>query len=130
MDQRECRSFFTREGIEQTYGLSFTEGNKITLLWKGVDSFRTLFHAIEKARELICLEFYIFRNDETGNELAAILKRKAGEGVRVCILYDHFGSFWTPKKFWRDLIRAGAEIRASRPFKWTDPGQYVHRDHK
>lgn len=130
MDKRECHSFFTREGIEQTFGLSFTEGNKITLLWKGMDSFRTLFNAIEKARELICLEFYIFRNDETGNELATILKRKAGEGVRVCILYDHFGSFWTPKKFWRDLIRAGAEIRASRPFKWTEPFHYVHRDHK
>jgi cardiolipin synthase len=110
--------------------MSFTEGNRVTLLWKGMDSFRTLFDAVEKARELICLEFYIFRNDETGNELAAILKRKAGEGVRVCILYDHFGSFWTPKKFWRDLIRAGVEIRASRPFKWADPFHYVHRDHK
>lgn len=121
---------FIREVIEQTFGAKFTEGNKVTLLWKGPDSFRAIFDALESAQELICLEFYIFRNDETGTELASILKRKAREGVRVCILYDHFGSFATPGKFWRELRQAGAEIRASRPFKWIDPFHYVHRDHK
>lgn len=130
MDEERCHTDITREAIEKTFGVPFTEGNRVTLLWKGMDSFRTLFHALEKARELICLEFYIFRNDETGSELAAILKRKAGEGVRVCIIYDHFGSFFTPRKFWRDLSNAGVEIRASRPFKWTDPFHYVYRDHK
>jgi cardiolipin synthase A/B len=130
MDCEQRNNLFNREAIEQTYGMAFTDGNKVTLLWKGIDSFRTLFDAVEKARELICLEFYIFRNDETGNELAAILKRKAREGVRVCIIYDHFGSFGTPRKFWKELKKEGVEIRASRPFKWSDPLHYVHRDHK
>lgn len=120
----------SRESIRRTYGADFTDGNRVTLLWKGPESFRCIFSAIEEARELICLEFYIFRNDETGTELASILKRKAREGVRVCVLFDHFGSFGTPRRFWRDLAEAGVEIRASRPFKWTDPLHYVHRDHK
>jgi cardiolipin synthase A/B len=125
-----CETLFSKQDIMQVYGIAFTEANRVTLLWKGTDSFRTIFDAIEKARELICLEFYIFRNDETGTELAQILKRKAMEGVRVCILYDHFGSFGTPRGFWNELKQVGVEIRASRPFKWTDPFHYVHRDHK
>jgi cardiolipin synthase len=124
------RTFFSKETIRQTYGIPFTEGNRVTLLWKGKESFYYIFEAIDKAKELICLEFYIFRNDETGNELAEILKRKAGEGVKVYILYDHFGSFGTPMKFWKSMRQAGIQIRASRPFKWTAPFHYVHRDHK
>jgi len=119
-----------RERIEHAYGTSFSDGNNVTLLWKGPDSFRCIFHAVEQAQSLICLEFYIFRNDETGTELASILKRKAREGVKVCLLYDHFGSFGTPRRFWRELTEAGVEIRVSRPFKWMDPFHYVHRDHK
>ena len=31
---------------------------------------------------------------------------------------------------WNDLKNAGVHIRASRPFKWTKPLHYIHRDHK
>ncbi|MEW6585678.1 MAG: phospholipase D-like domain-containing protein [Nitrospirota bacterium] len=122
--------FFYKEAIERISRSRFTEGNRVTLLWKGHESFRTIFDAARNARELICLEFYIFRNDETGNELADILRQKASEGVKVYVLYDHFGSFGTPFKFWKSLKQAGVSIRASRPFKWLSPFSYVHRDHK
>ncbi len=121
---------FSRKTIQRVYGTSFVNGNVAILLWKGRESFHIIFDFIKKARELICLEFYIFRNDETGNELAEILKQKVSKGVRVYILYDHFGSFGTSAKFWKDLKQAGIKIRASRPFKWTTPFHYVHRDHK
>lgn len=115
--------------IQSIFGTPFTDGNKITLL-KGLDSFNIIFNAVNKAREFICLAFYIFRNDETGTELAEILRKKASEGVRVYILYDHFGSIGTPAKFWGYLRDSGIRIRASRPFKWTAPFHYVRRDHR
>jgi cardiolipin synthase len=121
---------FTQEAIGKVYGTSFTDGNRITLLWKNSELFNVIFEIIRSARELICLEFYIFRNDETGNELAEILKQKASEGVKVYILYDHFGSLFTPAGFWKHLKEAGVHIRASRPFRWRKPFHYVHRDHK
>ncbi len=121
---------FSRRNIEKIYGTPFTDGNNVTLLWKDKELFHNIFNRIKEAKELICLEFYIFRNDETGNELAEILKQKASEGVKVYILYDHFGSFVTSIKFWKDLKQSGIRIRASRPFKWTAPFHYVHRDHK
>lgn len=121
---------FSRKNIEKIYGTPFTDGNNVTLLWKDKELFHNIFNLIKEAKELICLEFYIFRNDETGNELAEILKQKASEGVKVFILYDHFGSFGTSMKFWKDLKQSGIQIRASRPFKWTKPFHYVYRDHK
>jgi cardiolipin synthase A/B len=128
MDERDAP--FTTKRIEQVYETSFSDGNSVSLLWKGPESFHMIFDQIAVAKKLICLEFYIFRNDETGNELAEILKNKASEGVGVYILYDHFGSLFTPIKFWRGLREAGIHIRASYPFKWTAPFHYVRRDHK
>jgi cardiolipin synthase len=115
--------------IEAIFGTPFTGGNRIRLL-KGRDSFTTIFDAVRSAKECVCLAFYIFRNDETGTELAEILRQKASEGVRVYIIYDHFGSIGTPAKFWKYLVDSGIRIRASHPFKWTAPFHYVHRDHR
>ncbi|MEK6581671.1 MAG: phospholipase D-like domain-containing protein [Nitrospirota bacterium] len=121
---------FTRPEIERLYGSSFTDGNNVQLLWKSKELFKMIFDSVSKAKRLICLEFYIFRNDETGAELARLLKKKAREGVYIYILYDHFGSIGTPRKFWEELKRAGINVRGSRPFKWTAPLRYAHRDHK
>jgi cardiolipin synthase len=129
MAQRESNPDLSIRNIEKLFGTPFTDGNKITLL-KERDSFNTIFDAVRNARECICLTFYIFRNDETGTELAEILRQKASEGVRVYIIYDHFGSIGTPSKFWKYLGESGIRIRASHPFKWTAPFHYVHRDHR
>lgn len=121
---------FSRKNIQRVFGSHFTDDNKVLLLWKDQESFQIIFDSIKKAKELICLAFYIFRDDETGKELAEILKHKSLEGIKVYILYDHFGSLFTPMKFWTDLRAAGIQIRASHPFKWTSPLHYVHRDHR
>ncbi|MHB8881967.1 MAG: phospholipase D-like domain-containing protein [Thermodesulfovibrionales bacterium] len=129
MQQGNRAGTLAEEDIERVFDDRFVAGNKATLLWKDNESFGLIFDAMRRAEELICLEFYIFRNDETGTELAALLKQKAAQGVRVYLLYDHFGSWTTPVSFWRDLRAHGIEVRASRPFRWTSPLYYVHRDH-
>ncbi|HXX57131.1 MAG TPA: phospholipase D-like domain-containing protein [Thermodesulfovibrionales bacterium] len=121
---------FQRETIEKIYGGSFVDDNAVRILYKGKESFDAIFRGIEHARHVVCLHFYIFRNDETGRELAGILRKKAEEGVRIYVLYDHFGSFGTPKAFWNELRDAGIRIRASRPFRWSSPFHYAHRDHR
>jgi cardiolipin synthase len=121
---------FDKLSIEKIYGTPFIEGNSVKLLYKGKDTFDAILKGIASAKYSICLELYIFRNDETGTDIAELLKEKASEGVRVYILYDHFGSFGTPGKFWDNLKSAGINIRASRPFKWLSPFHYAHRDHR
>jgi cardiolipin synthase len=130
MEDASKETFFLRHTIQRVYGTRFADGNKVTLLWKGRESFRQIFEKVKSAKKLLCLEFYIFRNDETGRELAEILRQKASEGVAVYLLYDHFGSSGTPFSFWRSLRESGIKVRASRPFKWKAPFHYVHRDHK
>jgi cardiolipin synthase len=116
--------------IERIFKHKFSFATRIELLWKGRDSFQTIFDAVNGAEKSICLQFYIFKNDETGTALSEILKKKSREGVKVYVLYDHFGSIGTPRSFWKDMTMAGVNIRASHPFKWTTPFHYVHRDHR
>ncbi len=116
--------------IEKIFEGRFSAATKVDLLWRGAESFKAIFDAIESARRSVCLQFYIFRNDDTGTAVAEGLKRKAAQGVSVYLLYDHFGSIGTPRSFWRDLKNAGVMLAASRPFKWTAPCRYVHRDHR
>lgn len=130
MKNSTASSPFSIKSIQRIFGSSFTDGNQVTLVWKDRESFQSIFEAVKDATELICLQFYIFRNDETGMELADILKSKANEGVTVCIIYDHFGSLCTPEAFWQELRQAGVHIRASRPFAWAAPFHYIHRDHR
>ncbi len=130
MDTTENKPSFSRKNIQRLFGSRFTDNNKVLLLWKDQESFQIIFDYILKAKELICLNFYIFRNDETGKELAEILKQKALEGIKVYIIYDHFGSIGTPGKFWKALKDSGIQIRASHPFKWMSPLRYIHRDHR
>ncbi|MDI6744634.1 MAG: phospholipase D-like domain-containing protein [Thermodesulfovibrionales bacterium] len=127
---KDIRTAFEIPEIEKLYGGSFTGGNSVRLLWKNGELFKAIFNSIASAERFICLEFYIFRNDETGIELAELLKKKAAEGVRIYIIYDHFGSFGTPRKFWAGLKQAGIHVMASHPFKWTAPLHYARRDHK
>lgn len=121
---------FIISSIERIFKHKFSFATRVQLLWKGRDSFQTIFDTVNSAEKLICLQFYIFKNDETGIALSKLLKEKSREGVKVYVLYDHFGSFGTPRSFWKELSLAGIKIRASRPFKWTAPFYYVHRDHR
>jgi len=120
----------TIKSIERMFQGKFSSATHIQLLWKGKESFETIFHAIKEAKRFIYLQFYIFKNDETGRALSELLKEKSREGVKVYLLYDHFGSFGTPRSFWKEMSQAGVHIRASHPFKWTAPFHYVHRDHR
>ncbi|MBI4822840.1 MAG: cardiolipin synthase B [Nitrospirae bacterium] len=121
---------FKRQDIERLYGSPFVDGNSIELLWKGREAFGRIFDSVKEAKNFICLEFYIFRNDDTGIELSEILKEKVKEGVEVYLLYDYLGSFGTPISFWRELKSRGIKVRASHPLRWTSPNGFMHRDHR
>lgn len=128
--QDEYIDTFIKDSIEKIFKSKFSTATNIKLLWKGKESFKEIFNAIRDAEKIICLEFYIYRNDETGKAISELLKKKATEGIQVYLLYDHFGSLGTPKGFWKDMKASGINIKASRPFKWSRPFHYVHRDHK
>ena len=121
--------FFAR--FRRSTEATFSPGNRVVLLRSGSDFFVDLFAALEQAKTLICLEFYIIRADQTGRQLAAILRRAVRRGVKVELIYDYIGSFDTPSSFFATLEQDGIRCAAFNPppfrngLSWFDK-----RDHR
>jgi cardiolipin synthase len=64
------------------------EGNRLELLRNGPDTYEDWLAAIAGARRWVHLDNYIFQDDEVGERFANALASKAGEGVKVRVLYD------------------------------------------
>jgi len=85
---------------------------------------------IAGARSTVHFENYIIRSDRTGRRFAAVLAEKARAGVRVRVLYDALGSISTRSWFWRDLRRAGAQVRTFHPLLTSGVFEVLSRDHR
>ena len=87
----------------------FYEDNDITIFSSGEDKFNALKKDLNNARHSINLQYYIFKDDNLGNEIADILIKKAAEGLNVRVIYDHVGSFTVRTKFFKKLRDAGVD---------------------
>jgi cardiolipin synthase len=74
------------------------------------ETFAALEHAIVNARHRIHLQFYIWRDDDTGRRMIALLTERARAGIKVRLLYDDFGSISTKLRHFAPLIEAGGEV--------------------
>jgi cardiolipin synthase len=119
-----------------TYGeVDLFAGNAAKLLIDGPQTFAAMFGAIEKARSTVLLESYIIEDAAIAQKLAALLARKAGEGVRVAVLYDAVGSIGTDKAYFEGLKKAGIAVCAFNPVNPIKSGRtgywdITHRDHR
>ncbi|MDE7438865.1 MAG: cardiolipin synthase [Muribaculaceae bacterium] len=88
----------------------FTVNNEIEIFTTGQEKFDALKRDLKTARSSIYLQYYIFSDDSTGQEIADILIAKAREGVEVKVIYDHVGSFSARSRFFRNMQENGIEI--------------------
>ena len=65
---------------------------------------------MKNAKKYINIQFYIFRDDEIGNEIIDILIDKAKKGVEVRLLYDAVGSKLFSDKSIHKLKKAGVKV--------------------
>ena len=66
----------------------FVPGNQVTLLQNGEAFFPAIEQAFDRAKSEIYLVTYIYRDDSTGQKIAAALKRAVLRGVRVYVVVD------------------------------------------
>lgn len=85
-------------------------GSEITIYTSGKNKFDALLEEIEKATEHIHLQYYIFCDDESGNQLKELLIRKAHEGVEVRVLYDDVGCWNVKNDFFKEMKNEGIEV--------------------
>ena len=86
------------------------------LLTSPKEIFTTLIQELQRARESIDMEFYIFLGDRIGNTIATLLRRKARQGVRVRLVVDGYGSRKMPHSLKRDLTTDGVQLRVIHSF--------------
>ncbi len=86
--------------------MQIVAGNEARVLVGAEAKLEALLEAIERARDHVHLEYYIFRGDETGGRVLDALTKAAERGVRVRLLYDGYGSVGL-RRHLRALAKAG-----------------------
>ena len=107
--------------------------NKTTLLQNGPATYKSMFEAMEAAKDHIFVEMYIVEDDEIGQKFADIWLRKQKAGVPVSVLYDSVGSVSTPKEYFQKLKDGGvtvAEFNPVNPLKAQKGWELNDRDHR
>lgn len=102
--------------LEELAAMPFTRYNDAELLINGDQTFEAMFEGIESARNYLLVQFFIIKNDQLGRKFQSALMRKAGEGVRVYLLYDEIGCIRLPGSYLRELRNAGVNVS---PFNTT-----------
>ncbi len=92
------------------YGSYPIPGNDIKIFTNGQEKLAELKKDILNAKSSINIEYYIFANDKTGNDIMKLLCQKAREGVDVKLIYDSIGSRKAPRRFFRRLEDAGGQV--------------------
>jgi cardiolipin synthase len=108
------------------------DGSRVQL-YKDGEALHAAYGAIERARHRVCLEVYIWGDDDTGRAFADLLMAKARHGVRVHVIYDSVGTFWTDRSVFHRMRRAGVEVlefHPVRPWDVLTSWRPVQRNHR
>src|SRR5690554_88816 len=86
-----------------------SDNNSASLLINGENKFPDVIESLKNAKHHIHIEYYIYENDEIGNQLVQVLIDKAKEGVEVRFIYDDYGGRNIRKNIVKKLIDSGVE---------------------
>lgn len=111
-------------------GRPLRPGNGIVPLRNGEQAYPAMLEAIAGALTSIDLATYIFENNATGHRFVAALAAAQARGVRVRVLLDGLGEWYSPG-IHRRLRRAGIDARAFNPLQLLPPSLAVNlRNHR
>lgn len=122
--------FVADQLFSRVAGAERVDGNVVRVLRDGAENYPAWLEAIRGARRWINFENYIIRNDTIGREFADALMEKARQQVTVRVLYDWMGCMTTWPGLWRQLRRAGVEVRCFNPPSLTSPFGWLSRNHR
>ena len=109
----------TRLGSQFDAAAREHDGNSaFRLLSVGVDGFLARAQMIDAAERTLDLEYYIFRQDETGQLLTDALLRAADRGVRVRVLVDDGDTLQGDEQIAALSAHPKIEIRIFNPFAY------------
>lgn len=86
--------------------IPLTLGNRVGILRNGDEAYPAMIAAIDKAETSVALSTYIFNNDDAGRLFLEALKRARARGVKVRVLIDGVGSWYSFPSMIRKLREA------------------------
>lgn len=92
-----------------------TQDNLLEVFNDGSELFKRMISSLMQAENYIHMEYFIIRNDSLGRLVMETLAKKAQQGVEVKLLYDGMGCLRLPRRFFKDLRRAGAQTAVFFP---------------
>ena len=100
------------DGLVDPFQARSTAPHDIQLLNSGLAAMEKRLQMVEAAKESIDLEMFIYNTDKAGRMLTHALVKKAKEGVKIRLLFDHFmiGSTISPYHA-HELEQAGIIVR-------------------
>ena len=106
-------------------------GNKVTVYPGGKSKFYSLFEDIDCAESHIHIFYYAIGDDHIGNELKEKIINKVKQGIKVRLLYDGLGCNKTNRKYFKQMIEAGVEVKTFLPLSFPRFLRSVnYRNHK
>lgn len=85
----------------------FEAGNVIDVLANGDETYPAMVAAIDKAERSVALSTYIFNNDKAGHLILEALSRATARGVRLRLLIDGVGSWYSRPSIIPELTARG-----------------------
>jgi cardiolipin synthase len=111
-------------------GMPLRPGNRIAALRNGEQAYPAMLEAIDGAAVSVDLSTYIFENNATGHRFVDALIAARERGVRVCVLLDGMGEWYSPG-IRRRLRRDGFDARSFNPPRLLPPNLAVNlRNHR
>ena len=103
--------------VRRNSNSALTRRNAVELLQDAAEFYPRLKADIEAARHSIHLQYFIWGADDFTEGVKDLLIRKAGEGVKVRLLYDPIGSHMHLSRAYLAAMRAaGIDVLPTSPF--------------
>ena len=91
------------------------EHGTVDILFDGDETFSAIKKELSAALRCIHIEYFIFKDDKIGCEIADILCERAEQGVRVRMIVDGVGTRRLGRSMLKNFKRAGVELKVFMP---------------
>ena len=105
---------------------------RVEYLSSGEAYLEDVLERMEQAEHFIFMELFIMATGQMWDRAVEIIRRKAGEGVEIKLLFDDFGSMMRmPKEEVEQLRSIGVEVKIFNPVhQYVNRLYFNYRDHR
>ena len=96
-------------------GPPLTWDNQVALLQGAHKKYPRLWEDIAQAKDHVHLEYYLLKEDRTGDRLADLLSQTVARGVKVYLLLDSLGSLMLSRSYLAGLKASGVRVSWFHP---------------